>query len=388
MASLVWNPGLPGLWTSPTYRASQDIFLRKFKAAVPKELYAFKKSDQVIEWFNGSTIDVRTRNVDNPAKESKGGTYAWCGEDEIAYKYDKDRWEDTDLMVSHPDALCRFHSGYTTPKLNDYYNLVREPGHIMIHAQTKDNPFIDPGVYKRLYESMSPKRRAQELEGAFVALEGLVFDSWSDDPWPMGNIHDHEHDFQMPYFLFFDLGSATAAFAIVQRVKGVWVITAEYTPRRSDASIDASFARIKLAYGQPVKVVAGHDLATRESGSGKKHSWYITKHFGRVPTMAIGGDWRADKQIQHNQMETAILDNRGKRLLCVSKYLKSHDHKEKRGVLEMMREYTWPEDRKGISTNNYLDKDGRLEHIFDALAYGTVGAINPPDFRLHQNCAA
>ncbi|MCP4677710.1 MAG: hypothetical protein GY854_19775 [Deltaproteobacteria bacterium] len=388
MSSLIWNPGLPGLWTSQTYRHCQDVFLREFQRIVPSKLYTWRKSDGVIEWFNGSTIDVRSRNVDVPSREmNKGGNYAWAGEDELAYKFDRDKWEDVDLAVRHPKAKYRYHSGYTTPKLNDYYDLVREPGHTMIHAQTKDSPFLSPGVYKRLYESMSPKRRAQELEGRFVALEGLVFDNWSDELYPAGNIHPHEHDENLPYYLAFDLGVATSAWAIIQRVGDVFVQTAEFTPRRSDASIDATLVRIKETYGNPIRVVAGADLGTRESGSGRKNSWYVHRHFGAIPMNAVSG-WIADKTIQHNQLSMAICDIKDHRTFCVSRNMVSHDAADRRGTLEVMRQDTWPEMKKGVRAAEFLAKEGKLEHMRDALLYFFVAVGNPPDFSLHQNYAA
>ena len=37
---------------------------------------------------------------------------------------------------------------------------------------------------------------------------------------------------------------------------------------------------------------------------------------------------------------------------------------------------------------NYLPKEGRLEHVRDALLYGTVGAMSPPSYAKKEAYAA
>jgi hypothetical protein len=385
-ASLEWMPGFAGIWTEPTYRHCIDIFLREFKKLVPSELYKYSSSDMRIDWRNGSTIDIRSRNVDNPGKEiNKGPNYAWGIEDEIAYKFDLDKYWDLDLAIRDPSATHRFHACLTTPKMNRYYNLATSEDHTLIRARSLDNPFLPEGWVDSVASQMTAKRRAQELEGEWVSLTGRIWDTWSADRWPMGNTHDHVYDKSIPYFLFFDLGVASSAWLIVQRLRDVWVAVAEYTPKR-DGSVDRVLAQIKRDYGIPCKVVAGADLNTRSSTDAMTSQHFVNKHFGAIPTVAVSG-WIADKEIQQAQLSYMICDSSDYRRLCISRKFKSHNPEENRGLVEVMTQDTWPEE-KSNRTSELLPKDGRLEHMRDALLYGCVGAMEPPSMKWNQPYAA
>jgi hypothetical protein len=86
--------------------------------------------------------------------------------------------------------------------------------------------------------------------------------------------------------------------------------------------------------------------------------------------------WIADKQIQYNRLLYMMAAATGERRLCVSKNLISLDGDAGRGVMQLVKQDTWPE-RAGKARGVFLEKDGRLEHIRDALLYGAVH-VSPP----------
>ncbi len=145
--------------------------------------------------------------------------------------------------------------------------------------------------------------------------------------------------------------------------------------------MDANFARIKKHYGNPAVVVAGADLESRDHGSGRPHSWYVNKHFGRIKRLSCTG-WRKDKEIQHATLSYLICDVKDRRRFFVSKGLKSYDDNH-RGVLEVMAEDTWPEEDKVSKFSDMLQHNA-LSHMRDALLYGAVCTMSPPSYSLHQ----
>ncbi len=390
---LEWNVGLAHIWTEPTYRLCIDVFLREFRKMVPVELYTLNKADMQIIFVNGSTVDIRSRNVDNPYKEiNKGPNYAAAIEDEIAYKFDRQKYWDLDAAVRDSAASHLFHSCLTTPKMNEYYDLVHddEGGQIQINVTSYDNPHLPPSFAEDLENKMGRRQAAQEVLGQWTPLSGLLWHEWSNDDWPAGNRHYHEHDHQRPFCLFFDLGAATSAFMVVQTVQPidpttgrelwqhdpVWVVTAEYTPKREGAA-DLLFNRIKQDYGTPIQVVGGADVSTRDTASGRDTAFFIRRHFGgSVPIRAISY-MDATKEQQYNQLTYGICNGKGQRRFCVSKNLKRHDPESKRGILEMVKLDSFPDDKRPYSDMWSRLKEGRLEHIRDAAMYGAIYMFPP-----------
>jgi hypothetical protein len=371
------------------------VFLAEWQRIVPRDFYALNKADMTIHCVNGSTIYVRSRNVDNSSREViKGINLAWCIDDEAAYKFDEQKYFDTDaaIRISTP---YRFHDTLSTPKLGPYRDLVESEGHNFVHATSYDNPHLPPGWAENMAAQMGQDYMEQEILGLWVALSGRLWDTWKNAPWPDGNVHYHEHDFERPYFLFFDPGVATSAWHIVQPVDPVdeygrrlwgsefpvWVVTAEFMPKR-DGSVDRVLSEINEQYGAPIKVSTGFDVNTRASTDAKKPSFFITKHFGQVLVVPVTG-WREDKEIQYNQLRYGILDTKGRRRLCVSKNLRQHYPETKRGILQMVEQDTVAE--KGA---HFMPKEGRLEHCRDSLLYGGITTMFPPRHGLYQAQAA
>jgi hypothetical protein len=393
-----WMPGLPGCWTEPTYRLCHDVFLAEWRRIVPSDFYKLNKADMTIHCATGSTIYIRSRNVDNSNREViKGVNLAWGIDDEQAYKHDEQKYMDIDAAI-RVNTPYRFHDTLTTPKLGPYKDLVESQGHNLVHATSYDNPHLPQDWAKDMAAQMGPEYMEQEILGRWVALSGRIWKHWSNKPWPEGNIHHHEHAYEEPYFLFFDIGVASSAWLIVQAVEPidkhgrrlwgvdpVWVVTAEYMPKR-DGSVDAILRQIKEEYGTPIRVVAGADLTTRSSTDARTANWYVTRHFGQIPVTPVTG-WLADKEVQQSQLSYGILDTKGRRRICASKNLRQHHPETKRGILEMMEQDTWADSEKKKSSVA-LPKEGRLEHVRDALMYGTVAAMIKPRFGLYAAQAA
>tara|TARA_R100000049_G_C1955828_1_gene110381 strand:- start:1657 stop:3027 length:1371 start_codon:yes stop_codon:yes gene_type:complete len=396
---LIWNPGCAHLWTEPTYQLCTDTFLREFKSHIPEELYIVNHSNMVVRFYNGSTIDVRSRFVDRPSRDmGRGPNYAGAVIDEAALGFTRDRYTDIDAAIRDPHANLLWNLCATTPRLNEYQEIVESDGHVMVHATSYDNPYLPETYASDLEGSMSTARSEQEVYGRFISLSGRIWDTWSKDPWPNGNILEgasHNHD--EPYYLFGDLGSARSSWLIVQKriprhpsghglvpgyVRGdaLWVATAEYTPDR-DGSTDRICRRIAQDYGKPCRVVIGADINTRSVASGDKPMFYVRRHFGQsIPVTPIDGTFISDKEIQQGQLSYLIHDTRQRRRFVMAENMISHDPESRRGLKEVMDQDTWP-DNVTHKRGEFLPKEGRLEHHRDAMLYGAVGVMAPPRFQ-------
>jgi hypothetical protein len=382
------EPGTRGVVLSPTYRTLKDVFIQTWCDTVPPELYSIKWGDMTIELVNGSKILLRSRHVDNPNRgkdANRGLDVNWVIDDEAARGYDAEQYSNMLACIRRPGNL-RFYACTTTPLLNEYHDLATSDGHTVVYSSSRDNPHLPEGWVDDLASQMSPQQAEREIDGRWVALEGLVWGTWDDSIWPEGNIHEHTFSAKLPWYLFLDLGVGNGAYVAAQRVDathrgrrlfdgGVWVVVAELTPLH-DGSASRAFQRLLDNFGRPSKVVAGSDINTRASTDGKTAMYFVRQAFGgAVPVVPVQG-WIADKQIQYNRLLYMMAAATGERRLCVSKNLISLDGDAGRGVMQLVKQDTWPE-RAGKARGVFLEKDGRLEHIRDALLYGAVH-VSPP----------
>ena len=396
-----WHRGKAGLWTEPTATLCKDVFLREWKKIVPRDCYSVVLNPMTITMvpaLGGGTLDVRSHNADNPNKEvSKGPNYAFAMVDEAAYKFDRDTFDDIDNAVRDASNYL-FVDTMSTPKLNGYKRLATSEGHRLVKASSFDNPHLPAGWAEQKRLQMGPKRFAQEILGEWVSLEGQIWENWSEETWPLGNRIDLPHNHDRPYYLFFDLGVRTSAWLVVQPVDGyqlgyapfehgdpLWNVTAEYMPN-TRGDIERMIRKIVEDYGIPAQVCCGHDLRTRSSTDSNTPEYFLAQAVGSVPTVMIGADaFLSDKVIQQDCLSFLIHNSRNERRLVVSRQIRSDDPDE-RGILAMMREDTW--ESNSVRNAHFLPKEGRLEHVRDALLYGTVGAMRPPSYTMKTAYAA
>jgi hypothetical protein len=396
--ALSLSPYETGLFLEPDWKRVRRVFLKKWRQIVPSDLYELNKSEQCITWKpTGSLLFYGPRNITGSYEGTEdsqlGQDTTFVIDDEAALRCSSMFYTNTLATIREPSNV-RFYLTTSTPRVGDYQDLVTSEGHKLFRGTSEDNPYLPDGYVDLLKSNMSPEQAERELYGRFVALEGRVWKSWSDDPWPSGNVHPHEHEHERPYYLFFDPGVASGAWVVVQQVQPidehgrrlwerdpVWVVTAELMPKR-DGAVETVLSEVDAAYGRPLMVVAGADVNKRSDTDSRTPAMLVTNVWGQVPVIPIKG-WMGDKILQHGRLNYGILDTRGRRSFCVSKNLIQHYPKTKRGILQLMKEDTWPE--KG---RNFMEKEGRLEHVRDALLYGAIGLMFKPSHGLQKALAA
>ena len=385
---LSMSPNHVGLFLEPDWNRVVKVFLKKWQQIIPKELYTLNKSERCITWFNGAMLFYAPRNITGnkgSADDSQVGQDTnFVIDDEAALRCSIPMYMNNLATIRNPGL--RFYLTVSTPRHGPYKQLVTDPKHVLFRGSSRDNPYLPADYVDNLFSNMSPNQARRELEGEFVALEGQCWKEWTDGPWPEGNVHPHTYDQGKPWYLFLDLGVGNGAYLVVQRVEpkvygqkifdgAVWVVCAELMPEH-DGSARAAFKRLLNYTGKPPCMIAcGADMSTRSNTDGLTSEYFANKIFGHIPIKEARG-YRADKQIQADCLEYMIRSADNKRQFCVSEEMRTLEG-EHRGVVAVMQEDTWPDEREKRRTF-FFNKDGILEHCRDALLYGAVEIMHEP----------
>ena len=391
-AGLRLNPGLPGIWTAPTYQDIFDSFLREWEMIVPPDLYSLNKSLMRLTLINGTEIDLRSREK---KILGRGPNYAWAIHDEAAANYDEGLFSQITAAIRNPKAKARFVATLTTPLMNGYQRLAQMDGHTLVTSTSFDNPFLPDGYADELARYLTPELAEQELYGRFVMLAGRAWRNYESRLWPDGNRIKVGFNSGRKWYLGVDIG-LRSAWLIIQRYRAselghsmrndpmLDVIVGEYQPNNEDTSRTAQ--RVRHDYGVPAQIYIGADSRTRSIQTGVTASFVFTQVFGQVPIVPITGEW-SDKQLQFIVASGLLLNTHGERRMCISSDLQSHDHTH-RGIIETLEQDSFSDLPKD---GEFLPKDKRvglgLEDTRDAFLYYCIGA-HPPQMQLKTKWAA
>ena len=172
-ALLRCQPKQDGMILAPTYPMLRDVTQRTFFEIADRfnVRYTYHKSEERVE-IGGAL--VLFRSTDTPER-LRGPNLNWAYLDEAAQMIHK-TWLIIigRLRIGSPSAWIT-----TTPA---GYNWVyrqwvdsKDPAYEMIHAPTVDNTFLHPGYLADLKANYVGEFARQEIEGDFVAFEGLVY---------------------------------------------------------------------------------------------------------------------------------------------------------------------------------------------------------------------
>lgn len=181
----VGNAGSLGLIGAPTYPMLRDATMRTFFELLPEELIAeFSITNAHLKLINGS--EILFRSMDAPDR-IRGLNLAWFWLDEAplcgyyAWQILKGR------LRQHGYEQQGFATG--SPKGRDGFardfELEPKPGHVLYRASTRENL---PNLPETFIEDLgySGDFALQEVDGLFVAFEGLVYgyrSEWHNGEW-------------------------------------------------------------------------------------------------------------------------------------------------------------------------------------------------------------
>lgn len=221
-----------GMVTAPTYNVLRDATIPTFRDVCGDFIEHMTMSAPInARLTNGSVIYFRS--ADQP-ENLRGPSLSWWWGDEAAL-YHKDVWR---IMLGRLRQGGKL--GYawltTTPKgrnwiYQEFIQKQRER-YVIFKARTQDNIFIDPEYYEMLAESYTGDFARQELEGDFVAFEGLIYPFFDRDT----HISTREWPSQWAMVAAgVDWGYANPGVIVVYGIDGdgrMWGLHEEYARRR------------------------------------------------------------------------------------------------------------------------------------------------------------
>lgn len=161
-----------GMITAPTYPMLRDATLRTFMELTREFVADFYKSEMLVTLVNGS--EVLFRSADNPDRLRGPNLHWWFGDE--AALYGPTVWP---IMIGRLRADGRAGDAFlaTTPRGRNW--VYERQGEIrLFRTRTRDNPYLAPEFVQSLEASYGGQFAAQELDGEFIAFEGLVYDDF------------------------------------------------------------------------------------------------------------------------------------------------------------------------------------------------------------------
>ena len=405
-------PGKTGMFTEPTNRKLDDIFLPLWYDVVPSELYHHHQTKNIITWLpTDAKMFLRSRNVDNPAKSKDIlagiSVLYWAINDEMGERCNKKTYQQIDARLRKAPKPggkdYRFNVTTSTPTLGDYKEITSRPDHINIVSTSWDNPYLADNWANEMAENMTEREVEMLLKGRFVAQSGMMWPKWSNEDWPNGNAHYHTYDPMKGWHLAVDLGVASSAWFVIQAVDPidptfgellwdhdpVWVVVAEYMAMR-DGAVDTVLPIILQDYDRRKlrTVSVGGDVTSRGHGSSETPEYFIREHCGNVDIRTPSKWVRGLTDIHISRLSYGICNSAGERRFCVSKDLHSVPSRREhnRGIHEMMEQDQWPDDGGAKNLNQAIHTP--LSHARDALRYFAVSTAFPPSYEYKTRHAA
>ena len=163
-----------GVITAPTYPMLRDATARAFMDIAGDAVQTFNKNDGLMTLRNGSEIIWRTASDPDSLR---GPSISWWFGDEAAM-YARAVW---DVMLGR---LRQFGArGYawlaTTPRGRNWvwqtFVQDNQPGRKIFKATSADNIYLDPSIVAAWRAAYAGDFALQELEGEFIAFEGLIY---------------------------------------------------------------------------------------------------------------------------------------------------------------------------------------------------------------------
>ena len=263
-----WNAGAKGAIVSPTVPMLRNVIvpeLRKWNLLdVPQAEYV--RSENRVEYENGSTLILESANNDRKIERLRGLNLAWAWMDEAAYQPQKvyNVLSDRLRVGTYRNLFAT-----TTPRgFNWVYDVFADPvpdepavalpdgaayrsdtTTSVLGVSTRANPAHPDDYIDRQERQRSGEAYEQEIEGEFVAFEGLVY-KWFDRENRVGRDALPETWDRTIYGVDWGGAAPTAIVALRQSGEDWYVVDEFYERRVVNDTIAKELARMEQAYGR------------------------------------------------------------------------------------------------------------------------------------------
>lgn len=401
IAQVLLQLGMSGIFLEPNNNLMKALFLQRWMEMIPPELYKLQQGDiKQITWLpTGAKLHYGHRAVTGRQEfvewKFQGQTYSFYIDDEASTGCNARVHNALSGRLRDPHAPFLARITLSTPRMGPYADLINEPGSVTIYGKSEDNPYVSPEIFAEMRKSLTRAQARRDMDGELIALEDQIWQMCDlTNSWPQGNVDDMHPRFDpnYPWFLFSDLGTATGADLIVQRIdRGFnyeeprWVAVADFCPQ-SDASIRRRYQKLRMLYPTPpAAIVAGRDFNTRAATDGATPAYFARKTWGNVRIIPTDESVYS-KQVQLDAAQF-LMSHHGERRFTIARDLVDRDPSaaldpdSKRGIVEMVHQDVWlPEDDRRESDFLPKGRKIRVQHIRDAFLMGAHAVMKPPQW--------
>jgi len=336
------QPGTLGLIAAPTYRMLQDATLRKFQEACGPWIVDYARADMIAHMSTGAEILFRT--ADNPDR-LRGDNLHWAWLDEAALCNAR-AW---DVLIARLRADGKAGDCWitTTPRGRNW--VYERRGEMRTwRVRTRDNPYLNEEFVGSLEAAYTGLFAQQELEGKFVAFEGLVYDEFDR---AIHVVEQHGESPVVRYVAGVDEGYTNPGVVLVGALDNdgrIHIVEEFYERRVLQPRFVEVCADISRRYNAP-------EFFVDPSAAGLIAAMRVAE------LRVIPADNRVNDGIQEVKSRLAIAGDGMPRLTfaptCVN------------GISEM-ESYPWAQDRQGRALDRPVKQN---DHFADSLRYVCLG---------------
>lgn len=269
-----WNIGHTGVIVSPTVPMLRNVIVPELQKTglTDKPGIEYKRSENRIEYPNGSVIILESANNDRKIERLRGLNLAWAWMDEAAYQSEK-----VYKILNDRLRVGDYRNLFVTTTPKGFNWVYEEFGDIegdespiadgtiirgsdktaIVGVSTRANPANPEDYIEREERKHSGQSYRQEVEGEFVKFEGLIYD-WFDESKIIPSDDVPEHTEETIYGL--DPGGTNpSAIVCLLRDGDDWYAVEEYYQRKAvNHQIVSQFEALEEHWG-PGPIYGDHD---------------------------------------------------------------------------------------------------------------------------------
>jgi PBSX family phage terminase large subunit len=226
------NPGHTGYVLAPTVPSLRNVIIPELEKWGVLDRAEYNRTEKKLTFPNGSTVIFESADNDRKIERLRGPSIAYFWMDEAA-TIDSRAWDIMTGRLREGDHLNAFVT--TTPKGENWvHDTFVAPEtrldctNVVQGVPTQENPHLPEAYTDEIVEEYEGRFYEQEVRGAFVGFEGLVY-PWFDD----ANLVDGPPDDYDEVVYGVDWGHNNPAVALaILRAGETWTVADEWYERR------------------------------------------------------------------------------------------------------------------------------------------------------------
>jgi hypothetical protein len=350
-------------YIAPTYSQAKTIFWDILKDTVPR-MYVLKKNESELTIVLKNRSKITLKGADNP-DSLRGPRLDHVSFDEFA-NIKKEAWDVIRPALADRGGSAAFigsPAGFN--HLYDFFNrgtIYRDKanragrfpwrtweGFLFTTLQGGRVPLDEIEAAR---DELDPRVFRQEFLASFETLTGRVYQNFSRQHWPLGNIDPHIIDCQQELYVGLDFNINPMSAVVVQRVFGRPEVLDAIQLMTSDTEEMAQHLRARYP-GRRVIICPDASGKARHTSSpmGQTDFTILQRH---------GFELLMDRA---NPIIVDRINNVQSNLMAGSGYRAVHVHPRCEFLIKALEGLTWKKD------TNIVDKSTGLDHITDAFGY-------------------